>query len=87
MFRRNTAALDAWRSTGLTYLQSLAVTSAALGKCVKTDPKTQSKYAKHSHGQYYAQKADGNGGWDRVTTIPNSIDALKKSDAAAPVNH
>ncbi len=79
MLRRTAAAFDAavTKTAGpITYLQGLAVTSAALHNCVK-DSK-QAKYGNHSNGVFFAQKPDGQGAWDKVTTIPANIEEIKK---------
>ena len=80
MFRRNVIVMDSWRSAGVTYLQSLHVTSAALQRCVKESK--QAKYSKHSAPGYFTQVTDGQGGFEKVEKVPKSVEELMKSAAA-----
>lgn len=76
MLRRTTVSMDSWRSHGITYLQSLAIASGALHKCVKESK--SAKYSKHSAPGYFAQKPDGSGGYNRFDKVAKEIDDIAK---------
>jgi hypothetical protein len=74
MLRRSALALDAYRQQGISYLQSLHVTSAALHKCVKEAK--QAKFSKHSAPGYHSQIPDGQGGFEKVNKLAKTVEEI-----------